>query len=195
MACFRIDLSAYADVNEAKLDAWAKRFFTNYIWKKPMLFGQVVESDYKKQQLQTLVNHNIKNWGAHKTKRYCKQWVTRISPWDFAQECPDKKAFMAHKLQRLVAILSLENVGMQALKQNAEPALAKKARDKAHENWKNFSIGEMERHRAAFGYDGDPEGWSLLKAKEEEFKEEFGKACARLQVCEEEALTKKQRVV
>ena len=51
MACFRIDLSAYADVNEAKLDAWAKRFFTNYIWKKPMMFGQVAEREYKKQRV------------------------------------------------------------------------------------------------------------------------------------------------
>ena len=195
MACFRIDLSAYADVNEVKLDAWANHFFTNHIWKKPMLFGQVAESDYKKKQLQSLVLHNMKNWGTQKTKRYCKQWISSISQWDFAQECPVKKAFAAHRLQRLAAILSLENVGVRALKQNAEPALAKKAHDKAQENWKNFSLGEMERHRAAFGYDGDPEGWSLLKAKEEQFKEEFGKACARLQVCEEEALAKKQRVV
>ena len=194
MACFRIDLSAYADVNEAKLDAWAKRFFTNYIWKKPMLFGQVVESDYKKQQLQTLVNHNIKNWGAQKTKRYCKQWITRISPWDFAQECPDKKAFMAHKLQRLAAILSLENVGMRVLKQNSEPALAKKAQEEAQARWKNVD-SEMDQHKVVWGYSGDPEGWALLKAKEEKFKDEFGKACERLHACEEEALAKKQRVV
>ncbi len=69
-ACFRIDLSDYADVDETKLDVWAKRFFANYSWKKPIMFGEIAETDYKRQQLQTLVNHSLKNWGARKTKRY-----------------------------------------------------------------------------------------------------------------------------
>ena len=102
MSCFRIDLSAYNGIDEAKLDAWAKRFFKTYIWKKPVLFGEVVESDYKRQQLQTLVNHNLKNWKAEKTLRYNKQWVTRITPWRFAAEFPaGNQAFAAHKIERL----------------------------------------------------------------------------------------------
>ncbi len=83
---------------------------------------------------------------------------------------------------------------MRALKQNAELALAEKAREAAHEKWKNFSFGEMDVHRAAFG-DGDPEGWSLLKMKEDELKDDFEKACVRLRVSDEEALAKKQRVM
>ena len=194
MACFRVDLSAFDGVDEAKLGAWARRFFKNHVWKNPIMFGEVAESDYKRQQLQTLVNHNLKNWGTQKTKRYCKHWITRISPWDFAQECPCKKALAAHRLQRLAAVLSPENVGMRVLKQNAEPALAKKAHEEAQAKWKKVDA-EMDQHKVVWGYNGDPEGWSLLKAKEEEAKNNFGKACARLQLCEEEALAKKQRVV
>ena len=124
MSCFCIDLSAYTGVNEDKLDAWAKRFFVSYTWKKPLMFGEVIENDYKKQQLQTLMNHNLKNWGAHKTKRYCKQWISRIMPWDFAKECMAKKVFADRKIQRLAAILSLQNVGFGAWKQETEPNLA-----------------------------------------------------------------------
>jgi hypothetical protein len=194
MACFRVDLSAFDGVNDVKLDAWAKRFFKTHIWKKPMMFGEVAENDYKRQQLQTLVNHNLKNWGAHKTQRYCKQWVIRISPWDFAKECPPKKAIADHKIQRLSTILSQQAIGMRALKQNAEPTLAKMALDQAQMKWKNFSLGEMDRHKVRYG-DDNPEGWKLLRIREEELKEDFGKAAARLQVCEEEVLAKKQRVV
>ncbi len=193
MACFRVDLSDYAGVDEVKLGAWAKNFFVNHSWKKPVMFGEVAETGYKRQQLQTLVNHNLKNWGAHKTRRYCKQWISRIMPWDFAQECPAKKAIVDHKLQRLAAILSLENVGMRALKQHVEPALAKKACEVSQEKWKNFVLGDMDRHRARYG-DNNPEGWKLLKQREEELKEDFGKAQDRLQLCDEEVLAKKQRV-
>ena len=194
MACFRVDLSAYTDVDETKLDAWAKRFFVNYSWKKPVMFGEVAETDYKRQQLQTLMNHSLKNWGAHKMKRYCKQWINRIMPWDFAQECPSKKAFAAHKIQRLAAILSLEKVGLRALKQNAEPTLAKKACEEARDKWKKFSLGDIDRHKVVFG-DRDPEGWKLLRIREEELKDDVEKACVRLRVCEEEVLAKKQRVM
>ena len=62
MSCFRIDLSTYVAMDEIKLDAWAKRFFVRYTWKKPMLLGEVTESDYKVQQLQSLITHNLKNW-------------------------------------------------------------------------------------------------------------------------------------
>ncbi len=194
MACFRIDLSDYAGMSEDKLDAWAKRFFVNYSWKKPVMFGEVAETEYKRQQLQTLVNHNLKNWGARKTKRYCKQWISRISPWDFAEECPQKKAFVDHKFQRLSTILSQQAIGMRALKQSAEPTLAKMACEEAREKWKNFSLGEMDRHKVQYG-DGNPEGWILLRIREEELKDDFGKALERLRVCEEEVLAKKQRVV
>jgi hypothetical protein len=194
MACFRIDLSNYAGVNEAKLDAWAKHFFKNYSWKRPVMFGEVVESDYKRQQLQTLVNNNLKNWGTQKTKRYCKQWISRIMPWDFAQECPAKKVFADHKIQRLAAILSLEKVGLRALKQHAEPTLAKKACEDSQEKWKTFVLGDMDMHKAQYG-DGNPEGWKLLRIREEELKDDYGKALDRLRVCDEEVLAKKQRVV
>ena len=194
MSCFRIDLSAYNGIDEDKLDAWAKRFFKTHIWKKPMLFGEVVESDYKRQQLQTLVNHNLKNWKVEKTLRYNKQWITRIMPWHFAEECPAKKAFAARKIERLAAILSLEKVGMRALQQHAEPALARKAHEVSHEKWKNFVLGDMDRHKARYG-DGNPEGWKLLMLREDELKNDFGKAQDRLRVCDEEVLAKKQRVV
>jgi len=122
MSCFRIDLSAYNGIDEAKLDAWAKRFFKTYIWKKPVLFGEVVESDYKRQQLQTLVNHNLKNWKAEKTLRYNKQWVTRITPWLFAAEFPaGYQAFAARKIERLAAILSLQNVGFSPWNRKRNP--------------------------------------------------------------------------
>ena len=98
-----------------------------------MLFGEVTESDYKVQQLQSLITHNLKNWGARSTKRYRMKWITRISPWNCAQECPIKKTMAAHKLQRLAAILSPEAAGMRALKKNAEPVLAKKACEQAQE--------------------------------------------------------------
>ena len=86
MSCFRIDLSTYVAMDETKLESWAKRFFVRYTWKKPLLFGEVVETDYQVRQLQRLVNHNLKNWGARSSKRYRMKWITRISPWDFAQE-------------------------------------------------------------------------------------------------------------
>ena len=194
MACFCIDLSAYTGMNEDKLDAWAKRFFVNYTWKKPLMFGEVAENDYTKQQLQTLMNHNLKNWGAHKTKRYCKQWISRIMPWDFAKECMAKKVFADRKIQRLAAIMSLQNVGFGAWKQETEPNLAKKACEEARVKWSNFSFGEMDSHKAQYG-DGNPEGWKLLRMREEKLKDDFGKALERVRVCEEEVLAKKQRVV
>ncbi len=123
-----------------------------------------------------------------------EQWVTRIMPWDFAQECPSKKAFAARKLQRLAAILSLENVGMCALKHHVEPALAKKACEDSQEKRKNFVLGDMDQHKARYG-DDNPEGWKLLKQREDELKDDYGKAMDRLQLCEEEVLAKKQRVV
>ena len=101
--------------------------------EKPLLFGEVSETDYKVKQLQSLVTHNLKNWKARSTKRYRMQWIGQISPWDFAQECPAKKILAAHKLQRLAAILSPETIGMRALKQNAEPVLAQKACEQAQE--------------------------------------------------------------
>ena len=194
MACFRIDLSNYAGVDEAKLDAWAKNFFKNYSWKRPVMFGEVAESDYKKQQLQTLVNHNLKNWGTQKTKRYCKQWITRITPWNFAQECPAFKVMADHRLERLAAILSLQNVGFRTLKQNAEPNLAKKACEEARVKLSNFSFGEMDRHKVQYG-DGNPVGWKLLRIEEEKLKDNYKIALDRVRVCEEEVLAKKQRVV
>jgi hypothetical protein len=193
MACFCIDLSAYTGVNEDKLDAWAKRFFVSYTWKKPLMFGDVAENDYTKQQLQTLMNHNLKNWGAHKTKRYCKQWISRIMPWDFAKECMAKKVFADRKIQRLAAIMSLQNVGFGAWKQETEPNLAKKACEEARVKWSNFSFGEMDSHKAQYG-DGNPEGWKLLRMREEKLKDDFGKALERVHVCEE-VLAKRQRVV
>ena len=194
MACFRVDLSAYTGVDETKLDAWAKRFFVTYSWKKPVMFGKVDEADYKKQQLQTLVNHNLKNWGTQKTKRYCQKWITRITPWNFAQECPAFKVMADHRLERLAVILSQKAVGMRALKQNSEPTLAKMALDQAQMKWKNFSFGEMDKHKVQFG-DGNPEGWKLLRKREEELKDDYGKALDRFRVCNEEVLAKKQRVV
>jgi hypothetical protein len=193
MSCFRIDLSAYNGIDEAKLDAWAKRFFKTYIWKKPVLFGEVVESDYKRQQLQTLVNHNLKNWKTEKTLRYNKQWVTRIMPWDFAKECRAKKVIADHKIQRLAAIMSLQNVGFRALKQEAEPSLAKKACEEARVKWSNFSLGDMDRHKVQYG-DSNPEGWKILRATEEKLKDNYGKALERVEMCEE-VLAKRQRVV
>ena len=91
--------------------------------------------------------------------------VQRISPWNFAQECPSKKALAEHMLQRLAAILSLETISMRALRQNAEPTLAKKAYEHSQEKWKNLDA-EMDAHNAAWGYNGDPEGWTLLKDRE-----------------------------
>ena len=193
MSCFRIDLSTYVDLNEAKLEAWANKFFVHHTSKKPLLFGEVSETDYKVKQLQSLVTHNLKNWKARSTKRYRMQWIGQISPWDFAQECPAKKILVAHKLQRLAAILSPETIGMRALKKNAEPGLAKKAYEQAQEKWKNFAEGEMDAHRTAWGYNGDPEGWNLLKDREYELKEIFESA-KRCRACEEETLEKKQRV-
>ena len=160
MSCFRIDLSTYVDLNEVKLEAWAKKFFVHHAWKKSLLFGEVSETDYKVKQLQSLVTHNLKNWKARSTKRYRMQWIGRISPWDFAQECPAKKILAAHKLQRLAANLSPETIGMRALKQNAEPVLAQKACEQAQEKWKNLDA-EMDQHKAVWGYDGDPEGRAL----------------------------------
>ncbi len=52
----------------------------------------------------------------------------------------------------------------------------------------------MNQHKAVFGDYGDPEGWALLKIREEGLKEEYGKASGRHRECEEEALEKKQRV-
>ena len=100
----------------------------------------------------------------------------------------------AHKLQRLAAILSLEAAGMRALKKNAEPVLAKKACEQAQEKWKNFVQGETDAHKAAWGYNGDPEGWTLLKDREYELKDNFERAHKRCRACEDLALEKKQRV-
>jgi len=194
MACFRIDLSNYAGVNEAKLDAWAKHFFKNYSWKRPVMVGEVAESDYKKQQLQTLVNHNLKNWGTQKTKRYCKQWITRITPWNFAQDCPAFKFEADHRLERLAVILSQKAAGMRALKQHAEPGLVKLAVIQTQQKWSNFSLGDMDRHKVQYG-DSNPVGWKILRATEEKLKDDFGKAKERLEVYEEGVLAKKQRVV
>ena len=52
----------------------------------------------------------------------------------------------------------------------------------------------MDAHKAAWGYNGDPEGWTLLKDRECELKELFGKADKRRRACEEESLEKKLRV-
>ena len=194
MSCFRIDLSAYNGIDEAKLDAWAKRFFKTYIWKKPLLFGEVVESDYKRQQLQTLVNHNLKNWKAEKTLRYNKQWVTRITPWNFAQDCPAFKFVADHRLERMAEILSQKAAGMRALKQHAEPGLVKLAVVQTQQKWSNFSLGDMDRHKVQYG-DSNPVGWKILRATEEKLKDDFGKAKERLEVYEEGVLAKKQRVV
>ena len=194
MACFRIDLSNYAGVNEAKLDAWAKHFFKNYSWKRPVMVGEVAESDYKRQQLQTLVNHNLKNWGTQKTKRYCKQWITRITPWNFAQDCPAFKFEADHRLERLAVILSQKAAGMRALKQHAEPGLVKLAVVQTQQKWSNFSLGDMDRHKVQYG-DSNPVGWKILRATEEKLKDDFGKAKERLEVYEEGVLAKKQRVV
>ena len=193
MACFRVDLSAYTGVDETKLDAWAKRFFVTYSWKKPVMFGKVDEADYQKKQLQTLMNHNLKNWGAHKTKRYCKQWITRITPWNFAQDCPAFKFVADHRLERLAEILSQKAAGMRALKQHAEPGLVKLAVIQTQQKWSNFSLGDMDRHKVQYG-DSNPEGWKILRAAEEKLKDDFGKALERVRVCEE-VLAKKQRVV
>jgi hypothetical protein len=181
-------------VNEAKLDAWAKHFFKNYSWKRPVMVGEVAESDYKKQQLQTLVNHNLKNWGTQKTKRYCKQWITRITPWNFAQDCPAFKFEADHRLERLAVILSQKAAGMRALKQHAEPGLVKLAVIQTQQKWSNFSLGDMDRHKVQYG-DSNPVGWKILRATEEKLKDDFGKAKERLEVYEEGVLAKKQRVV
>ena len=194
MACFRVDLSNYAGVNEAKLDAWAKHFFKNYSWKRPVMVGEVAESDYKKQQLQTLVNHNLKNWGTQKTKRYCKQWITRITPWNFAQDCPAFKFEADHRLERLAGSLSQKAAGMRALKQHAEPGLVKLAVVQTQQKWSNFNLGDMDRHKVQYG-DSNPVGWKILCATEEKLKDDFGKAKERLEVYEEGVLAKKQRVV
>ena len=93
MFCFRIDLSTYVDMNEAKLEAWANNFFVHHTWKKQLLFGEVVEPDYTVQKLQTSVNNILKNWGARSAKRCRTQWVNRISPWDFAQECRPRRSW------------------------------------------------------------------------------------------------------
>ena len=194
MSCFRIDLSAYNGIDEAKLDAWAKRFFKTYIWKKPVLFGEVVESDYKRQQLQTLVNHNLKNWKVEKTLRYNKQWVTRITPWRFAAEFPaGYQAFTAHKIERLAAILSLQNVGFSSWKQETQPRLAKRACEEARAKWSSFVFGEMDSHKVQYG-DGNPVEWKLLRIEEDKLKDRFGKALERDQMYDE-VLAKKQRVV
>ncbi len=52
----------------------------------------------------------------------------------------------------------------------------------------------MDAHKAAWGYNGDPEGWTLLKDREYELKENFERATKRCRECEEETLEKKQRV-
>ncbi len=80
------------------------------------------------------------------------------------------------------------------MKKNAEPVLAKKAYKQAQEKWKNFVEGEMDAHKTAWGYGGDPKGWALLKANEKELKENFERAHKRCRACEEETLEKKQRV-
>ena len=51
----------------------------------------------------------------------------------------------------------------------------------------------MDQHKAVWGYDGDPEGRALLKDREYELKELFGKADERRRACEEESLEKKLR--
>ena len=112
-------------------------------------------------------------------------------------DCSDlslEKILVAHKLQRLAAILSPETIGMRALKQNAEPVLAQKAYEQAQEKWKNLDA-EMDAHKAAWGYDGDLAGVGLLQNRECELKELFGKADERRRVCEGESLEKKKRVV
>ncbi len=45
----------------------------------------------------------------------------------------------------------------------------------------------MDAHKASWGFDGDPEGWAPLKAKENELKENFERAAKR---CREETLEK-----
>ncbi len=52
----------------------------------------------------------------------------------------------------------------------------------------------MDAHKAAWGDNGDPEGWTLLKDREYEMKENFERAHKCCQVREEETLEKKQRV-
>ncbi len=83
--------------------------------------GEVSETEYKVKQLQSLLIHDLKNWGARSTKRYRMRWIVQISPWDFAQECPAKKILVAHKLQGLAAIISTETIGMRRRPSACEP--------------------------------------------------------------------------
>ncbi len=156
MSCFRIDLSTYMDLPEAKLEVWARKFFVRHAWKRPLMFGEVVESDYRVQKVQTLVNNNLKNWKATSSKRYNTKWVNRISHWDFAKECPAKKVIADHKLQRLTVILSQEAVGMRALKQHAGPDLAKVVAEKEEKDEETIQqerlvkmCADIEERRAA----------------------------------------------
>ena len=82
---------------------------------------------------------------------------------------------------------------MRALKKNAETVLAQKDYEQATEKWKNLDAA-MHAHKAAWGYNSDPEGWTLLRDREYELKELFGKADERRRACEEESLEKKLRV-
>jgi hypothetical protein len=132
MPHFRINLEAFGDsYNESQVLAWANKFFAKVAWAKPALHGRLDDADYSVKKLQALLAKNLRNWGATSSKRYRRHWVTKVTPWEFAQASQETAVVAEHRLRRLAAILSPQATGLRALKDNAEVFLAQVALKKA----------------------------------------------------------------
>lgn len=169
---FRINLDAFGNTyDEQQLLKWADRFFVATTWSKPVLFAKTSgESSYDIKKLQQQLATNLRRWGAKSSQRYRRQWITKISPWEFSQSSPNKAMLAKHRLERLVAILSPEGAGLRAMKANAEVCLAKRALEKSEAESKAFEE-EYDKIISDPRVYNDPNAMAPLKARQRELND------------------------
>ena len=169
MPCFRINLEAFGEsYSEQQLLKWANRFFVATTWSKPVLHARTADgAELDVKALQQRLSTNLRRWGAESSQRYCRQWIVKISPWEFSQSHPGKAMIAKHKLERLAAILSPEGAGLRALKENAAVGLAKRALEKSEAEAKAF-YEEYDKIVADPRVYNDPEAMAPLKNRERE---------------------------
>jgi Xaa-Pro aminopeptidase len=166
---FRMNLESYGDsYNESQVCAWARRFFAKVAWTKPVLCGKldgVADMKFELKKLQRVLATNLKNWGAVPSKRYIRNWIAPITPWEFAQALPETAVVAKHRLERLAAILSPQATGLRALKSNAEVSLAKAALKKAEVRLEAF-YQEFELFKSNPQNYNSPVAMAPMKARE-----------------------------
>lgn len=109
---FRIDFAGW-DISRhnAKLQAWAKHFFEDYVWLEDarVLLGWLNEP-HTVPGVRDVVHHNLTYWQCAKRRRYVKGWVKQLSPVDFRKEAGRAPKPVHDANMRMIGELLLESV-------------------------------------------------------------------------------------